>query len=1092
MKLTTFIMIIALAQVSAKGLAQKITLNVSNTPIEKVLQSIRQQSGYEFIYNVNDLKGQKISLNIRNVSVEDAVAASIKNLDLDYKIREQNIVLKKREKGLLDNIIARFQAIDVRGKVVDSLGNGLSGVTVSIKEGKGSTSTGGNGDFFLKNVEEGSMLIFSYLGYISKEVPSNKDFMYVQLQQSTSKLDEVQIMAYGVTSRRLTTGNISTVKGDLIAKSPVANPLLAIAGRVPGLFVQQSSGLSTGGTSVLVQGRNSMANNNIPFYVIDGIPYQPNAIGSPAIGTGINPSGNPSALNFINANDIESIEILKDGDATAIYGSRAANGAILITTKTGKAGKTKVDINTQTGWGTIVSKLDLLKTQDYLEMRKESYTNAGQSIPGTYDGFGGNSDLTVWDQNRYTDWQKQLIGGTAQYQNFQASISGGNENTQFLFSSSYLRETTVFPGEFSDIKGSSRLVVNHTSSNRKFKVNFTAGYLKGKNTLPQVDLTADAVSLAPNAPALYNPDGSLNWEPLPEDPKLLTFDNPMARMLQLYTNKVNSLTSNGLLSYEFFPGLTLKSTLGYNRLVNDEIGTFPKAALSPSNTFSKRAANYSNKFVDTWIVEPQLTYSRKFTFGSLDAILGTTFQETRNNMRSYRGEGFNNDSQLENILAAPNVTATGALESFYRYGAIFGRLSYNYEDKYVLTVSGRRDGSSRFGAENLFNNFYSVAGAWIFTNASKIKEQLPFLSFGKLKASYGTTGNDGIGDYKFMNLYEPYPADVPYQQTIGLVTNGLPNPYLQWEETKKINLGIDLGFIRDKILLNVNFFRNRSANQLLNAPLSSVTGFAGITRNLPATVQNKGWEFSLDLNPVRKKTFSWQSSFNLTIPKNKLVRYDKLAESPDASFYVLGESIFIKRAYNFKGVNPTTGLYQFLSKSGDLVSSPSGDDRTEIVNLDPKFYGGWSNSLSYKGFNFDFLFQFVKQNGNNSTYPLFPGAGMGNQMDNFIDRWRKEGDNATIQKVTQDFFQGFFSSLAMFDANASISDASFIRLRNATVSYSLPQSWLGKAKISQARIYMQGQNLLTFTNFYGFDPETRSKNSLPPLRVYTIGLQLSL
>jgi len=1094
MKLIIVLMISFLMQVSAAGYGQKINIDKNNTSLKEVLENIKKQTGYVFFSKDYDLKQAKISVKLKDADIDEALEACLKGLPLSYKIVDKTVFVQLKEKTFLERVVATLNNTDASGRVVDSENRPLPGASVKVKKtGKG-VSTDKDGRFFLRGVEEGAVLLVSFVGYLPKEVNASANMGNVVLEQSLSKLDEVQVIAYGTTTRRLSTGNIGTVKAEDIGKQPVSNPLLALQGRVPGVFIEQSSGISGGDVKVRIQGQNSMQKGNEAFYVIDGVPYQSqnlkSGVGGPIYGTG-------STLSFINPSDIESVDFLKDADATAIYGSRAANGAILITTKKGKTGETKVDLSIQNGWGQVTRMIDLMNTDQYLAMRREALKN-DNALPGPSD-YDING---VWDEHRYTDWQKELIGGKAYYNNLQASISGGNVQTQFLASAGYNRQTTVFPGDFSDKKANFHFNLNNTSQNQKFKFSLTSSYMQDVNRLPVADLTSFAVILAPNAPAVYNSDGSINWAPLNNDPlSPITFStNPMGQLLRKNLVKTNNLISSSLLSYEIMSGLLIRSNFGYNRLQMDELNTIPNSSYSPSftnyGTRNVRQANYGARYIDSWIIEPQLTYSKEFNFGHIEGLLGSTFQKSKNSVEAFQGMGYANDSQLENSLAATSIIASpNTMQSDYRYSAVFGRLNYMYKEKYIVNATIRRDGSSRFGSENMFNNFYSIGGAWLFVEEKLFKHNISFINYGKLRITYGTTGNDGIGDYQFLSLYQNYSTYFPYQNGTGILPKGHANPYLQWEETRKLNFGLDLGFLDNRILLTANYSVNRSSNQLVSNPLPLSTGFPNVQSNLPATVQNNSLEFLLELFPIKKIGFSWEASFNITLPKNKLVAFPDLQQS-GYSDRTIGESINSIKVFPFIGVNPITGFYQFRNNNGEATSAPDySTDNSIIINLDPKFYGGFSNNLVYRRFSFGFLIQFTKQTAQNFRFGnTFPGAfdpiSHSNQPITLLNRWQQEGDIKNIQKITTSY-ESFDPFLAAQNSDAGYSDASFIRLKNANISYSIPDKWAKKISLSKASIYFQGQNLLTITKYIGTDPETKQIDALPPLRVFTLGFNLT-
>jgi len=1110
MRLTIIILIASLMQVSAATFAQLVTLNKKNVQLETVLKDIRQQTGYDFYYDGQLTKGQKIDINVNKATVDEALKAALKDLPLNYTIDGQIISITKKAPAFLDNIRVALAAIDVHGRVVDEKGQPMQGVTVKLKDESQIITTDKDGSFILKKVNENSVIVISFIGFLTKEVNARLDLGTIALEISNSKLDEVQIIAYGTTTRRLSTGNSGTLKASDIEKQPVGNPLLALEGRVSGIFIEQASGLPGSGVKVRIQGQNSITKGNDPLYVVDGVPYISQllpsvngVLGSSGDG-GFNVTGNP--LSFLNSTDIESIDVLKDADATSIYGSRAANGAILITTKKGKAGQTNVDVNLQNGWGNVTRKLDLLNTQQYLEMRKEAIKNDGIDLGA--DPYNSDlykvylfPDLQIWDQHRQTNWQEALIGGTAKYTNFQASISGGSSNTTFLIGANYNKQTTVFPGDANDKKGSVHFSLNNSSINNKFKVSLTANYLIDDNLLQNYDLTNNAITLPPNAPALKNADGSLNWEPyVQSDGSIVSsWYNPLALLNNPYRIKTNNLITNSIISYKFLPGLTIQSNFGYTNMQNNEFSGTLNSSNFPENRaldYAKGTAIFGNGNSNSWTVEPQLNFQHSVGEGKIDLLLGTTWLQQNQNKQILNASGFSSDLQLENISAATTVVPDGNIgttNSKYKYNAVYGRLNYNLSDKYIVNLSVRRDGSSRFGAQNKFHNFGSVGAAWIFSE-EKLFESLSFLSFGKLRGSFGTTGNDQIGDYSFLSLYDLVNGGRPYQGTNGLLSNGLPNQYLQWEETKKLQFGVDLGFLKDRLLISGNYYDNRSSNQLLNYLLPSITGQVGITQNFPATVQNTGWELNLSTVNVKTDLFRWSTNINLTIPKNELKSFQNLAGSPYANVLIVGQPVNIQKLYKFGGVDPASGLYQFYDKNSSLTTTPGFDNENKIIVYDPnpKFFGGIQNSLSYRNFQLDFSLQFVKQTGNNYLFGSNPGQVITNQPVSVLNRWQNVGDVASIQRYNTYFVnvpdqQGFAQQ-----SDKAYSDASYIRLKNVSLSWQLPESWRKRTNFQNARLYVQGQNLLTITNYLGLDPENRSTTSLPPLRVITLGIQVSL
>ena len=966
-------------------------------------------------------------------------------------------------------------ADDIQGRVVDENNKPLSGATITVKETSKSTVTGSKGVFTIQ-AEAGQTLLITCAGYDNREIlVSSEKKPTIQLELSLASLLNTVIVnkGYYTTTQKLNTGNVSTIKAAEIEEQPVGTLLAALGGRAPGVLVTQSNGLPGSGFSVQIRGQNSILNGNQPLFLIDGVPFTNTSISLGAISA----NGPPSPFNSINPGDIESVQILKDADATAIYGSRGANGVVLITTKKGKIGKTKLDINVYTGAGKITRTVNLLNTQQYVQMRGEAFTN-DNILPDTFNA----PDLVAWQTSRYTNWKKLLIGGSAQVTDAQASLSGGNVQTQFLMSSAIHRETTVFPGRLGDLRGTFHVNLSQTSLDNKFKATLTAGYSTDKSNLIGQDLTA-YITTPPNAPAPYDSTGALNWSE-----GGAPFSNPLAYLLQKSTASTDNLISNLLLRYQLLPGLNLKANLGFNSMQLQQVFIYPGASLNPAFNFTG-FAEYSNNSFKSWIVEPQADYQNAWGKGKLEIMIGTSFQQEATNGSITYASNFSSDALLYSPSAASALVVNGS-STLYHYQAVFGRANYNWADKYLLNLTGRRDGSSRFGPDRQFANFGAIGAAWVFSKETFMKNILPRLTYGKIRGSIGTTGNDQIGDYQYLNTYSQYLY--PYQGQTGLVPTQLYNPDYSWETNRKSELGLELGTLNDRITVTGSYYQNRSSNQLINSPLPIQTGFNGIIRNLPALVQNTGWEFQLNTAIVKGKKFTWDASLNLTISRNKLLQFPDLSSSGYANNYEIGKPVNMIRLVHSIGVDPQTGIFQFTDKDGHLTSTPSfPDDYTVVKELTPAFYGGLSNRFQYGRLSLSVFFQFVKRQGFNYRYNnALPGS-MTNQPTDVLDRWRKPGDITDNQLFTTtnpgSAAYNYYSS----SSDAVVSDASFIRLKNAALSYSLPVKWSSRIEAQLIRFYLQGQNLITFTKYKGADPEVMNTFSLPPLKVLTAGLQFT-
>jgi TonB-linked SusC/RagA family outer membrane protein len=1105
MRITAILLLGACLQVSARGDAQNVTLSERNVPLQQVFKDIHRQTGFQFFYKDKLLnQAGLVTIEVKNAPLEQVLAQCFQNLPITYTILNKAIVVKEKEIPPLPAISPSSPPLDIHGRVTDSSGAPLSGASVNIKGTKKGTATNEKGEFDLRNVGDNAILVITFTGFEKQEVklannPGLKSgaigSITIRLEHSNSSLDQVQVIAYGTTTERLNVGNVTTVTSKEIEEQPVSNPLLALEGRVPGLFITQNTGVANGEVIARVQGQNSITSGNDPLIVVDGVPIsatlsQTGFDGPGAVTTG----GTP--LSFVNPADIESINVLKDADATAIYGTRAANGAILITTKKGKAGKTKVDVNVQQGGGHVTRKVRMMNTRQYLDMRYEGFRN--DEIDWTDPSVSAN-DLKVYDTTRYTNWQKALIGETGQYTNINAGISGGNQSVQYLIGGTYHRESSVFPGSMSDQKGSLHFSLNDASADQRLKIQFSGNYMVDGNHLPATDLTSTALSMEPDAPMLYNKNGTLNWEP--DANGATTFINPLTYTLQTYNNTTKNLISNLQLSYSILPGLDIRSSFGYTNLQANAFLPVPLISIRPEwQAITPRSAQYLYRNFDTWIIEPQLIYKKTIGKGKVEGLLGTTIEQDNSNTLSLQASGFNSDLVLNDIGSAVTIIPSSAILQ-YKYNALFSRLHFSWLDRYIVNLTARRDGSSHFGDANKFHDFASIGGAWIFSQEEFPRNSKSILSFGKLRASYGTTGNDQISDNSRLSFYSNTTASVPYQNTIGLVPLSLNNPYLEWELTKKIQVGLDLGFLKDRILVDVTYGRNRSSNELLPYALPSTTGFLNVTSNFPATVQNTDWEFSINTINIKTKEFSWKSNFNLTIPRNKVVAFPNIENSSYADGghgVIIGQPLGVQKVYHYLGVDPATGVYEVADVHGNPTTNPDyTTDRTKLLSTLPRFYGGIINSIGYRGFQLEFLLQFVRQLGTKDLYyynggSQIPGMffrGLSNQPVTVLDRWQKPGDIKPIARYNTDGTIIPWPQPPASDAGFSY-NASYIRMKNIAFSWEIPSSWTKKAHFQNGKIYLQGQNLITITKYTGLDPENQSVSSLPPLRVLTFGLQM--
>ncbi|MBW8687555.1 SusC/RagA family TonB-linked outer membrane protein [Chitinophaga rhizophila] len=1054
---------------AARGTADssRVTITGKNISLNNVFKSIARQTGYYFVFDNAIIDGnEKVSLRYKNAPWEDVLAYVLKGRNVSWFKTGRRIYLQLAETTKNAPVMNPAPHVTIRGRITDINNQPIPGATVVLTgTGRGMT-TNANGEFELFNISPPASLHISSLGYRTVDTILQSVRLHdIRLADAVNTLDATVVIGYGSSSRRLLTGAISRITAEQLEAQPVANALAALQGQAPGVQVTSTSGLPGAQVKLFIRGRNSIAAGNDPLFIIDGVPFDITPLNNTEDLYGA--AGRISPFNSINPADIESIDILKDADATAIYGSRGANGVVLITTKKGTPGKAKADLNIRTGIGVTAGDMPMLNIRDYLALRKEAFVN-----DDIRPSAANAPDLLLWDSTQNTNWFRKLLGGTAPITNAQLNMSGGNSYNNYLVGGHFYKEGTVLPADLGYRRGGFRASFQHQHPEHRLEANFSASFMADRNKSIASDIF-NFYALPPNYP-LYDSAGMLYWGS--------AFDNPEAHMRQQAESKTNNLLTNLVLRYRLSPGLTLKTSLGLSDIKMKQFFSFPQSTQHPNNaptSFIRSAENSRQSF----IVEPQADYNLGLGKANLHVLAGGTWQQTTRKGILAIGQGYTNEADMTSLQYADTIIRRPDTYALYRYVSFFTRLTFDWQKKYLLNVSYRRDGSSRFGPGRQFGDFGAVGLAWVFTEEPFLK-QLPWLSFGKVRASGGITGNDQITDYQYMRNYG---NNASYLGENTLAPLRIADNNYSWEENRKMEAAIELGFLQDKLFFSAAKYCNRSSNQLVGYQLPGITGFTSYQANLPAVVENTGWEFEVRTSNISNTNFQWTTSANISFFNNRLKKFHSLAVSSYANAYVIGQSLNILRGYHFTGVDPLTGLVQFedLNKDGKLSTL---NDFVTIANLDPAYYGGIQNDLSYKNFSLGFFLQFNKQQG---VVPAVRPGEFANQLTQSLHRWRQPGDITSISRSTATAGNTAYDQSAKLAlSNAVYEDASYLRLKNLFITYTLPAAVLKRLKLQLCRIYLQGQNLVTVTGYKAADPETQIL--VPALRVITSGIQLTL
>jgi TonB-linked SusC/RagA family outer membrane protein len=1109
MKLTTFLLIIAFLQVSAKGFSQ-ITLHEKNASLEQIFSAIERQTNFVFLYDEQKLHVGPLNIDVNNASLQETLARLFKGYPVDYSIVEKNVLVKSKE--TMNSVKANGSAklIDVVGHIFGQEGKPLRGANVFWRKGQRGATTDENGGFNLMGVDEKAIFEISFVGYLTKEVKANSDLGHVTLEQKDSKLDAVQVIAYGSNTKRFSIGSATTVTSADIENQPVTNVLSALQGRVPGLVVTEGSGAPGAAVRIQIRGQNTLRTStsdalsyNQPLFIIDGVPFAPQnhdinlfqSLG--AASTVDNAQLGMSPFNNINPADIESITVLRDADATSIYGTQGLNGVILITTKKGKPGKTSFSGSLDKSVNSVARPMQMLNTQQYLDLRKEAATNDGIT-PAQYDTYSF-PDLTVFDQNKYTDFYKQFFNKTASTTRAHGSLTGGTNTTNFIFSGGYSRSDYNFPGDYADQTYTLHTAVHHSAFNDRLTFDFGTDYSYDRNNTSGNPNVVYAYLTPPNMPDLIDSKGNLVWNYKGVD---ISSYQQYAYLKQLSLLQSYNLNTNLRIGVKIIDGLKFTANLGYSRFSTEQNTTSPLDSQNPAY-FNESSAQFGNNTLQTLNIEPQLDYERQIGKGILTALLGSQYKKNEGYNSTILASDYANDALLGSLDGATYLQANDN-SSLYKYSAGFARIGYVYDQKYIVSLTGRRDGSSNFGPGRQFGNFGSAGLGWIFSEEQGFKTLLPFVSYAKLSGSYGTTGGDGISPYQYQAYWQAISNASLFQNTRPYQPLNLYNPDYSWSTKKALNVSMDMGFLNNRILVNATWYQDKTSNQLVGYTLPVQTGFNNVLENLDATIQDKGWEFTLNSTNIKSKDFNWTTTFNISFNRNQVTAFPGLESSSYSYNYVLGQSTNVVLGYKYKGVNPSTGLYEFYKANGEITSNPvyglasqgSGDLQV-VADLQPKFFGGIGNNFSYKNFSLFAFFQFSKQQGYNYLYSMYSrnaGPGSYNNVPvAALDHWRKPGDISAIQKVTTGADPDASNAAYNFvNSSGAISDASYIRLKTLSLGYTFPEAVFKKAYMQNFKVYVNAQNLLTITGYKVGDPESAGNiYSFPLQRTISFGLSFN-
>lgn len=980
--------------------------------------------------------------------------------------------------------VVNAQSLAVKGSVTGvNDTDPLPGVSVVIKGTQRGTTTGADGKFQIEVPSQETVLVFSFVGYQSvEETVGSRTEISVKLNSESKSLEEMVVVGYGSQSKRAVTGAVISINYDKFKDRSFSNVTQSLAGTLPGVSISQSQGAPGASPVIKIRGVSSITAGTNPLIVVDGVPLE------------------NFNLNLINPQDIESIEVLKDASSAAIYGSRGSSGVILVTTKMGKPGKVSVSANVEYGSQKVVRRVKMMDAQQYIETYKDAKNNAWIAQGGKASDPNSVRPATLKIPEDFTNNPQQFGKGTnwqdvmfrtAPSYNAQVTISGGTEKTQYMFSAAYLDQTAVLDANYYK-----RLSVRSnvkTQINKRLSVGLNLGITSIFDRTEGTQGKSDVISLGlqsnPHFP-VYNENGNLGFR----DPNSAWFrfasfgdmnlwhPYSLTREVDKSRKSFNTLAT-GFLEYEIVDNLRFRTSLSGN-LYNSRNAFYwnDKQKYGYSAVLAAQG-NAGDAYMFNWLSENTLTYEKKIGEHALTGLLGYTSQKQRDETMYVAANNFPND--LVHTLNAGTVTAGNTTASEWSLLSYLARVQYNFKNKYFLTGAIRRDGMSRFGEDNKWGYFPSVSAGWLISDESFLSGVNAINSL-KLRASYGVTGNNQIPNYGSISLL----ASAPYVNgtTIanGLKVSNLANSGLRWEKTNQFNVGVDLAIFNNRVNLSAEYYNSITRDMLLFVPVPDITGFSSQLTNI-GKMRNRGVELNISTKNLAGAV-SWTTDFNVSRNRNKVLQ---LGPGNAPIQYVdnvvtvrteVGQPVSNFYGYVFDGVFNNQGEidaypHHASTTPGDpRVRDVNGDgkisdaDRTILGNYQPDFTAGITNTVGYKGFELSFLFQgsFGGEIANNNVRYLGTWDNGRNFFESMYNYWRSEaqpGDGKHFKpSVNYLGLQKQFSSYW-------VEDASFVRLRNVRVSYSLPAKWTNKLKIGSARVYVNAENVHLFSKYTGYDPE---------------------
>lgn len=1118
---------------------QKVSVTIESGTLEAAIRRIESTSKIGFAYDYDVLKNIQVAEHrFLNQPLDQILNDLLKSNGLIYSLKNNTILIVKAPKTE-----SKKATGVIKGRVVEnsSEASPLPGVTVKVEGSTAATSTDGDGAYKLNLPPGKYRLVFSFIGFETRIVDNiiveegkSRD-INISLKAAIAFLQEAVVVGYGVQEKRSLTGSIGSYKPiDEVGQIPLTIDN-ALIGKIAGVQVAQTSGMPGSASAIIIRGVSTLnKNGNTPLVVIDGVPvysidrnnnttdFSGNKLpGFSFGGTGVNePYANGSEnkiennpLASINPEDIESIEVLKDAYATAIYGSRGAAGVILITTKKGKSGKMKVDFSLSSSTSDPVKTPSMMNGDQYADF----YSNYMKAK-------NPNAPMDIFPKGVNTNWLDEVTR-TALGTNANLSLSGGSENMIYSVSGGYDKQQSyIINNDFSRYQGRVNLEGNLSKS---FKVgaNVAMSYVDN-NALNAQRVYRNAVLRAPNT-AITDEQGQYVWRFTPNKQGANEDTNPVAWANTGKNHRVDTrMLGNVFGEVKFNSWATWHSDFGVD-WINGDAYSREVDKLSTREGMATSTSNNNHR----WVISNELRINKVLGYKhGFNATLGQSFESSNESISSVVGEGFQSDGILS-INAANTKKVTNSMDQKWALVSYFGRLNYQYNNRYLAGVTYRLDGSSKFGKNHQYVGFPSFSLGWVPSEEAFMKD-IKWIDQLKFRGSLGYTGNDGgTGYYGNQGTYKLSPYGANYGSLSSLEVSAPNNPNLEWETTTMLDLGMDLTLLRSRVTLGLDYYNKDTKNSIVGSPLPSFMGFSSQSQNL-ADITNKGWEITINSRNIAGKKFQWFTNFNISRNSNtinKLHKIDaeqsaRLAETNGGRYWYPGGSSTSFYMYEWGGINPQNGNPIWINKNGEKVEQPIPS--TEYTNPDqhrkvmgdalPKFYGGLGNTFSYKGFELNAFLSFsygnkifngAKASMMNYTEGTFSGLNAANLSTDLLNYWKNAGDKTDIPglvNASNNVSMGFFGATDYTQGRYTsrfLEDASYIKLRSLTLAYTFKTKMV--SNLYRFKVFVEGNNLFTITKYSGMDPEVSAFGSsalnmgydeltLPAMRTFRLGLQIGL